>query len=681
MRALPNVPTKVEFVAFGGGLDTVTPALLLEPGYVRDAQNYEQATNGGYSTIKGYERFDGRTAPSAATYAVLACSITGVSVGDVLTDDAGTSFGTVLALPTDQAILTKITGHFSTGNVKVSGVTKGTCTGAEVTGGASTALLHAQYTNLAADLYRADIQAVTGSGDVLGVWVYNDSVYAFRNNAGGTAAVMFKATTSGWSAVSLGEEVSFTSANSSVGEGDTLTQGGVTATITRVVVQSGSLASGVNSGRLILSGRAGGNFAAGAATSTGGGTVTLSGAQSAITFAAPSGRFEFVNHNFSGSASSNRMYGCDGKNRAFEFDGTVFVPIATGMTADVPTHITAHKNQLFLSFVGSVQHSAPGNPYLWSAVTGAGEIALGDTVTGFMPQPGGAQEAALAIFTRNNTSILYGSGPLNWQLNAANQEAGAIAYTIQRMGPTVVMDDRGISSMQTTQAYGNFASATLSQRVQTWLTERRGLVAASCIARDKNQYRLFFSDGSALYCTFYNGEVVGMMPQVFPDNVECIVSQELSTGSEVTYFGSDDGVVYQLDKGTSFDGDAIEAYIYLAFNSSKGHRTLKQYRRAAFEVAGEGYGQFNFTYELGYGSTRIEQPGTQTLEVSLSSVFWDSFVWDAFQWDGQTLIPGDVDMTGSGENVSIIVRSESDYYAPIKISGVTLHYAQRRNLR
>ena len=54
--------------------------------------------------------------------------------------------------------------------------------------------------------------------------------------------------------------------SSAFNDGDTLTQGGVTATIRRVVVETGTLVSGVNTGRLIITAPGGGNFAAGAAT-------------------------------------------------------------------------------------------------------------------------------------------------------------------------------------------------------------------------------------------------------------------------------------------------------------------------------------------------------------------------------------------------------------------------------
>ena len=46
-----------------------------------------------------------------------------------------------------------------------------------------------------------------------------------------------------------------------------------------------------------------------------------------------------------------------------------------------------------------------------------------------------------------------------------------------------------------------------------------------------------------------------MMPVLFKHNVACCFSQESSTGSEEIFFGSDDGFVYQLGKGTSLDGD------------------------------------------------------------------------------------------------------------------------------
>jgi hypothetical protein len=256
----------------------------------------------------------------------------------------------------------------------------------------------------------------------------------------------------------------------------------------------------------------------------------------------------------------------------------VFVPIATGMTTDAPSHVYAHKKQLFFSFIGSVQHAAPGTPYIWSPVLGASELAMGDTVTGFMSQPGSESVGALAIFTRNQTSILYGTGVANWQLISYRSELGAYAYSIQDVGYTLFLDDQGITNLQTAQAFGNFSHAALSKRIRPWLNTQRTKTTASCVSRDKSQYRLFFSDQYALYLTFDGRKVIGMMPMLLGNAVRCVWSSEESDGSETIFFGSTNGMVYQMEKGTSFDGDAIEHYLHLAFNFSKSPRVNKRYR-------------------------------------------------------------------------------------------------------
>lgn len=674
---------KIIFVPFKGGFDILTPPLSLPDGYLREAQNFECSTTSGYQTVLGYERFDGRTKPSSVTYAILNITLTGsIAVGNTITGVTSAATAVVLAVVTGYLVITKIVGTFNASEtLNVSGAPQATTTALAITDGASTTLLHAQYINLAADNYRADIAAITGSGNILGVIMYNDVVYAFRNNAGATAAVLWKSTSSGWSQVTLYYELSFTvGSGTAPAEAATITKGAVSATVKRVILQSGTWAGGTAAGRFIISAPAGGSFPAGAFTA--GVTATCSGAETQITLQ-PSGRYEFDVYNFYGGTGTNRIYGCDRVNRGFEFDGDVFVPIVTGMTSDVPIHVRCHKNHLFLAFSGSVQHSSIGFPYQWSPVSGAAELAMGDTVTGFMPQAGTETTGALAVFSRNRISILYGTGGANWNLVTYLQDAGAFAHTIQQVGHTLMLDDRGITTLEasTSYAYGNFITSTLTQNIQTWINERRTKALSSCIVRDKSQYRIFFSDKSAAYITLDGTKVVGIMPIVLEHQAKCVWSGEMLNGSEAIFFGSDNGMVYQMEKGTSLDGSDIEAYAHLGFNFIKSPRMRKRFRKAVFEVQGTGYAEFQFSYDLGYTSTEIPQSGITTLTTSFSGSKWDSFTWDAFIWDGQTLSPAETDMTGTAENVSIKIRSVSDYYSQLKFSGVVLNYSPRRLLR
>lgn len=679
MKPLKMPSVKTQFFALSGGLDQVTPPIELLNGALRVCSNVEIGINGGYARLGGYERYNGKAKPSAAKYSILTCSITGgVSVGDVLTDNAGTSFGTVIALPTGQAVLTLITGTFSTGNIKVGATVVGVCTGAQMEGAADTPVLNARYLNLAADVYRALISAVPGSGGILGVWIYSGKVYAFRNNAGATAAVMHAASSSGWVAVTLFNEVSFTvgSGAATIIDGGTLTQGGVTATIKRVVVQSGSLSGGTAAGRLIIDNILGGNFAAGAAT-VGAGTLTLSAIQTPISFL-PNGRFEFDNFNF---GSGLRMYGCDGVNRGFEFDGTTLVPISTGMTLDKPSHVKAHKNHLFFSFLHSAQHSGIGTPYAWTPVTGAAELSCGDTINAFLEMPGNQTSGAIAIYTQNRTLVLYGNSSADWNLIPYSEEAGAFPYTAQYITNGFCLDRQGIQSLATTQNYGNFRNAVISSKITPYLKPLITTATASCIVRDKNQYRVFFSGGGGVYVTLENGKLKGITTVALTNPVLCICSAEGADGNEQIYFGSSNGYVYQMDIGTSFDGAAIDWQALLSFNHIGTPRLLKQFRKGLTEVTGDGYCEFSFAHSLGYGSTEYDASSNSTINTALSGAAWDAFTWDQFFWDGSNLLPKEEDLTGTAENISLLFSGSSDEFLPFTLNSQIIHYTERRLLR
>jgi hypothetical protein len=290
------------------------------------------------------------------------------------------------------------------------------------------------------------------------------------------------------------------------------------------------------------------------------------------------------------------------------------------MSTDTPLHVVAHKNHLFFSFGGSVQHSGTGTPYTWTIVTGASEIAMGDTVTGFYVQPGSSDGGALAIFTRNRTSVLYGSSTADWQLASYRDELGAFDYTIQDVGFTIFLDDRGLVEFRTAQEYGNFASNTISDDIRTFVNDHRIQATDSCISRDLSQYRIFFADKTGLYITIVRGKVVGIMPVFYTDIVRCAYSAEKNDGSELIVFGSDDGWVFQLDAGTSFDGDSIEAFFETPYHFSKSPRIRKRYRGGAFEVTGNGYAEFQFQYTLGYGDGDTDTDAAVLNETNLSSV-------------------------------------------------------------
>ena len=691
-----------------GGLDLTTPSLRLQSGVLVDALNFECAQSGGYARCTGYERVDGRAAPSDAIYTIIQIEgfVNTPALGDVVTQAVSGATGTVIAVVGNEGInwdaidwdtfvwdsnvsyivVTKVTGIFDeTHDLTTPGpILIGTATELTVF---LNALTKAIYKALAADVYRALIGAVPGSGKILGVLAMNfsgtDQLFGFRANAGNTAVAIYKASTSGWVLVPFYNVISFTGGGGATpADGALMTQGGVTATVKRVMTQAGAW-TGTAVGQLVITNPSGGNFAAGAATIAGGASLTLSGVQTAITLA-PGGRFEFTKCNFSGDISTRRAYGCDGVNQAFEFDGDALVPISTGLSLDVPSHITNHKNYLVISAGSSILGSGPGLPFKWLATDGAWEIATGDVVNAMQTLPGDQSTATLAVLMQNNTGILYGTDPTTFNYVALNTGVGALPYSVQNLFDVCMLDVLGVVTLRATLNFGNFSSNTLTRNILPFIQRERSKITASTTSHEKSQYRLFFNDGFGLYCTVVNQQYLGAITQQFPNPVNVCDSTNLVDGSEAAYFGSTDtqGFIYQLEKGTSFDGSDINAYFVTSWDPIKSPRVLKRFRAASIEVQGEGYAAIQYGYNIAYANRFVQQPFSVAAALNLSQrAYWDSFTWDEFVWDGLQLMPTDVSAVGTAENIQVAISSATNYMTAYTIDSIIHHYTPRRGMR
>lgn len=678
-------------VSYPGGLDLDTPTLRLQPGACRAMSNFECAQSGGYSRIVGYERVDGRAAPSAASYLIVqvASFVNVPSVGDTVTQATSGATGVVIVVVTDPdpyVVLTATGGTFDfTHALTTPGpITIGTAVEPTASVDAKTA---AQYTASAADHYRGLIGAVPGSGSILGVvsMIFSgvDHLYAFRANSGGTAVDLYKASASGWTQVTFFNVVEFTAGSAAPADGDTLTQGGVTATIKRVMWRSGSFTGSSAVGGLVVTNPSGGDFAAGAATSSSGGAVTLSGAQTAITLAT-GGHFEFAKCNFSGQVATRRIYGCDGINKCFEFDGTTLAPITTGLSPDQPSHIAFHRNYLIVAQGASISGCGVGTPFKWTSTDGGWEIATGSTVTAMLTLPGSQTTATLGVYCDNNTSFLYGTDPTTFNFATFNTGLGALPCSVQNLFDTFVFDSLGVVTLRTTLNWGNFLPTTLTKNILPFIAAERDKLTASTIFRGKSQYRAFFSDGAGLWLTMVNQQYMGVGIVNFPNPVSCIDTDISSLNQEVSYFGSSDGngYVYQLESGTSFDGQDINAFLTLNWDPVKSPRILKRFRAASLEVQGGGYADLSFGYQLGYGSPLVGQPIPESVVTSFTlAPAWDSFTWDRFVWDGQATTPSDVDVTGTGENVQATISCGTNYTQAFTLNSIIWHYSMRRGIR
>lgn len=389
----------------------------------------------------------------------------------------------------------------------------------------------------------------------------------------------------------------------------------------------------------------------------------------------PDGHYEVKEANFTGSASTSEVIGVDGKNPAFRFNGTTFTQITTSVPIDAPTHLEIMPSQiLMLSFRGgSFLYSGVGEPTKFSPVDGGGEIAVGQEVTAMEVQA----DSTVAIFTRNKTYMLYGSSATDFQLKALALRSGAIEKTIQSMGSTLYLDDRGLTRLDRVQQFGDFEGATISQKVQTMLIQRLQNVKTSMVLREKNQYRLFFADNTALTLTQYGGEIMGFTQLRLTFTPNCAWSGENAAGQETYFMGGEDGYVYQMESGNNFDCQPYASSFQTGFMNGGSPEYKKRWRKLVMEA--QSVTTIEAQYKCYYDYADPNIPLSETMIGSGAK--WDLDTWNDAIWGGASTSWTDLYIDGVSRNISIYMRSESDYYPPYIMSLLFLHASPRGRRR
>ena len=398
------------------------------------------------------------------------------------------------------------------------------------------------------------------------------------------------------------------------------------------------------------------------------------------------GRYEFTLYNFTGNVNDMALYGVDGVNKPFELKGETLTELNTGVTSVMPQHIAAHKSHLFVSYPGgSVQHSGIGDPTNWDAATGgAGEVAQGDEVTALA----GVKGDALAIFGRNTIRLLYGSSAADWQQQSLGNQAdaaGALPFTVQTLREPLFVDDIGLRSLSAVQAYGNFTTGTLSEIVRPLIEDMRYSAVASLLLRDRNQYRLLDEKGRCLILTMGGEGMLGFGLANYPFIPSCAHHGEVD-GRQMAVIGSNNGFVYRLDKGESFDGQPIPASLRLNFHIAKIPTTQKRWRKAVIDITTLGLQTIKLQPIFNFGhadvaAAVVSDTGrmvvTDLQGLAEAGGVWNVDDWGSFVWDGQLLSEAYADITGSGRSMALVIYSEGVDTQPFTLNGVVLHYSIR----
>jgi len=384
------------------------------------------------------------------------------------------------------------------------------------------------------------------------------------------------------------------------------------------------------------------------------------------------GRYEFTIGNLFATAADEALYFVCPNGKPYKYDGSTATEL-TGAQSGAQW-ISVHRNHLFIGFeVGSVQWSAIGDEADWTSANGAGEIGTGDKLSGIKPARGGV----LVLICQDSIRALFGSSSADFEVRDISLNSGGRPYSVASMVTPFFLNERGPTSLQAVDAFGDFAESNIGLQIQPLISAGFAPVA-SCVSRKLSQYRVWAADGRGLRITMSGDKLVGITLTEFPDAPVVADGGEADTGEEILVFGDSTGNVYQMESGTSFAGVAIDSILTVAYNHVKSPTVRKRFRRAYIESDGLDETEFFVLPGFAYGADEYARHRRAVLDFIASGGFWDLNTWNNFAWSGPYQSDTPISIAGTAANINFSFYHTSDTTRPHSIKGYSLHYTPRR---
>ena len=282
----------------------------------------------------------------------------------------------------------------------------------------------------------------------------------------------------------------------------------------------------------------------------------------------------------------------------FNYDGTDKIIIATGASAaftlnssyseDIinatgggtaptnPKFVKSFANHMFYGGMSNSTHSVIfSGPFTEDDFnTGAGEIKVGDVVTGLK-----VFRNELFIFCQRRIYKVVGTSSSDFQLAEVAKNVGSIANnSIQELGGDIIfLSADGIRTIAGTTRIGDVELGTVSKQIQDRINDITYDNVTSLVIRDKSQYRIFYplTDGfegsqKGLIATIKVNPNSQQMGFEYADIKGLKVSScdsDYIDNVETVIHGGYDGYIYQQDSGNVWTRGGYSSNIDATYRS------------------------------------------------------------------------------------------------------------------
>jgi len=644
-------------VEFRGGLITNLSPLqqgVNAPGSARILRNFEPSIEGGYRRIEGYDKYDSNLIPPYGAPVVHGGSQTGTTL----------VIGNIHTTPEDGDTLT-ISGVTGTYTIASAGVTF------DGTNNRATLTLTTSLDSSPANAASVTFTSTTSNYLALGVASWEDQAIVAKNDD------VFSTTGSGYTHINVPNY------------GTVLVDGG-SQTGTSLIVdgltsapQAGDVfkIAGVD---LVYTVTADATVTSGSATLTIDPALDSSPADdAALTFLSTSRegavKTRFAKYNLTGT---EKVAIVDGTNAPALYDGSTFTVLNSAPTDVIgATHVVEFKKALFFGKGTTLTFTSPYADDSFSVANGSGTIDVGGVITGLF-----VFRQQLIIFTERHIQQLLGNTVADFNLQPITEDIGCIeGDTIQEIGGDIIfLGPDGLRLLSATERIGDFGLAAISKPIQKNMTN---FIAAntsytSTIIREKSQYRLLGYNNN-----IKQENAQGIIATQFAEQGGSgtgfaetrgirayVADSNYNATTEVVFFANDDGYLYQMESGNSFDGSNIQTTFATPHLPIQDPRVRKTFYKLFLYTDPQGSVNFDVSLKLDFDGQNVIQPTPISFANTTGVVgFYGTGTYGTISYGSklQKLFEGQV--IGSGFAVSFQFSSDNSD-PPFSLDALTVEY-------
>ena len=644
-------------VEFRGGLITNLSPLQQgtnAPGSARILRNFEPSVEGGYRRIEGFDKYDSNIIPPYGSPVVHGASQSGTTL----------IIGAIHTTPVAGDTL-EIAGVSGTYTIASGGVSF------DATNNRATLTLSTSLASSPANAAAVTFKTTTSNYVTIGVASWEDSAIVCKN------ADIFKSGGSGFTKINV-PDYGTPLVNAGSQTGSSLAIDGLTS-----APQAGDVFKVADIDKVYT-------VLANATVSSGGATLSINPAlasspadNAVITFLSTSregaNKTRFAKYNFNGT---EKIALVDGLNEPALYDNATFTVLLDAPTDVIgATFVAEVKNHLFFAKGSTVTFTAPYTDTDFSVANGGGNINVGGTVTALA-----VFRQQLIIFTETSIHQLTGNTVADFNLQPITTDIGCIdSDTVQEIGGDVMfLGPDGLRLVSGTDRIGDFGLAVVSKTIQDTMTRfiSANTSFTSCVIREKSQYRIL---GFNTNITEENAQGI-LATQFAPqggDNMAWaetrgiranVADSNYNQNTEVVLFSHDDGYLYQMESGNSFDGANIKTTFATPHMPISDPRRRKTFYKLFLYTDPQGSVSFNVSLKLDFDSQGTIQPAPLSILNTQGVVgFFGTGTFGSTKFGTKLLKLFEAQVVGSGFTVSFQFDSD-DTNPPYSIDALTVEY-------